>query len=181
MLATPKPRRAKAEMLLTRLGQGDPFDEIARNFSEDRDSTASGGDLGFYPAVFSRGGRYYAAPRGGLAFPRRDLADYSIRPGVSHPTFDFAGTGRAARVFRPARPAVDSRDAAQPQGSTLADGLYRDLAESGGCDELPGATHCGGFWDLVLGRGPHGGQPGGSSLWRLRVAKPAPRRAGRRV
>ena len=44
--------QAKAEMLLARLGRGEPFDEVARNYSEDQDSTASGGDLGFIPQSF---------------------------------------------------------------------------------------------------------------------------------
>jgi peptidyl-prolyl cis-trans isomerase SurA len=41
--------QAKIEMLAQRLQNGDDFAELAQNFSEDADSTASGGDLGFIP------------------------------------------------------------------------------------------------------------------------------------
>jgi peptidyl-prolyl cis-trans isomerase SurA len=41
--------QAKIEMVAQRLQNGEDFAEVAQNFSEDVDSTASGGDLGFIP------------------------------------------------------------------------------------------------------------------------------------
>jgi peptidyl-prolyl cis-trans isomerase SurA len=41
--------QAKIEMIAQRLQNGEDFAEVAQNFSEDADSTASGGDLGFIP------------------------------------------------------------------------------------------------------------------------------------
>jgi peptidyl-prolyl cis-trans isomerase SurA len=41
--------QAKIEMIAQRLQKGDDFAEVAQSLSEDADSTASGGDLGFIP------------------------------------------------------------------------------------------------------------------------------------
>jgi peptidyl-prolyl cis-trans isomerase SurA len=47
--------RAKAEMLLSLLNEGQPFSEVARNYSEDPGSIGNGGDLGFIPQSFLEG------------------------------------------------------------------------------------------------------------------------------
>ncbi len=44
--------RAKAEMLLELLSEGQPFSEVAKNYSEDPGSIGNGGDLGFIPQSF---------------------------------------------------------------------------------------------------------------------------------
>ena len=44
--------QAKAEMLLGLLREGEAFDVVAQNYSEDPDSTGNGGDLGFIPQSF---------------------------------------------------------------------------------------------------------------------------------
>ena len=44
--------QAKAEMLLGLLEEGEAFDVVAQNYSEDPDSTGNGGDLGFIPQSF---------------------------------------------------------------------------------------------------------------------------------
>ena len=46
---TPEQAKQKIEMILSRLKQGEDFAMLAQNFSEDPNSTASGGDMGFIP------------------------------------------------------------------------------------------------------------------------------------
>jgi peptidyl-prolyl cis-trans isomerase SurA len=47
--ATPQEAAAKVEMLVARLKEGAPFSDLAADFSEDPESAARGGDLGFVP------------------------------------------------------------------------------------------------------------------------------------
>jgi len=46
---TPDAARAKVTMLMQRLQEGTPFADLARNYSEDAESTPRGGDLGLVP------------------------------------------------------------------------------------------------------------------------------------
>lgn len=47
--ATPEAAEAKVKMLMERLKAGTPFGELAADFSEDPESAARGGDIGFVP------------------------------------------------------------------------------------------------------------------------------------
>jgi peptidyl-prolyl cis-trans isomerase SurA len=47
--ATPEAAAAKVRMLVERLKTGVPFSDLARDYSEDPESAARGGDLGFVP------------------------------------------------------------------------------------------------------------------------------------
>src|SRR5262245_12511142 len=47
--ATPQAAAAKAKMLMERLKAGDPFNEMAMDYSEDPQSAAQGGDVGLVP------------------------------------------------------------------------------------------------------------------------------------
>ncbi len=46
---TPQTAMSKAQMLMTRLKEGAAFGDLARDFSEDPETAARGGDLGFMP------------------------------------------------------------------------------------------------------------------------------------
>ncbi|MEW6323269.1 MAG: peptidylprolyl isomerase [Acidobacteriota bacterium] len=46
---TPETAQKKAQMLMEKLKGGAPFDELARDYSEDPESAPRGGDLGFMP------------------------------------------------------------------------------------------------------------------------------------
>jgi peptidyl-prolyl cis-trans isomerase SurA len=46
---TPQAAAAKAQMLVERLKSGEPFGDLAREFSEDPETAPRGGDLGFVP------------------------------------------------------------------------------------------------------------------------------------
>jgi peptidyl-prolyl cis-trans isomerase SurA len=52
--ATPEAARTKIAMLMQRLGQGTAFGDLARDYSEDPESTPRGGDLGLVPASVVR-------------------------------------------------------------------------------------------------------------------------------
>jgi peptidyl-prolyl cis-trans isomerase SurA len=47
--ATPEAAAKKADFLMEKLKGGSPFSEVARDYSEDPESTPNGGDLGFVP------------------------------------------------------------------------------------------------------------------------------------
>jgi peptidyl-prolyl cis-trans isomerase SurA len=47
--ASPQAAAAKAQMLMQKLKEGTPFSELATDYSEDGQSSARGGDLGFVP------------------------------------------------------------------------------------------------------------------------------------
>jgi peptidyl-prolyl cis-trans isomerase SurA len=80
--------QAKIEMVAQRLQNGEDFAEVAQNFSEDPDSTASGGDLGFIPQS--------SLERADLTL-RRIVA--SLSPGEISPVIKADGDFRIIRLI----------------------------------------------------------------------------------
>lgn len=106
--------KAKADELLARIKAGASFDEVARNESDDIETSASGGDLGFFPA-------------GKMVKPFEDAAAALKNPGdVAGPVLtDFGYHLIKLEERRPAGilPYADAREALRAEVRSRA---YRD-------------------------------------------------------
>ena len=81
--------QAKAEMLLGLLREGEAFDVVAQNYSEDPDSTGNGGDLGFIPQSFLEEADITLRRVVASLSPGEISPIIRSGPRLSHPAFDF--------------------------------------------------------------------------------------------
>ena len=113
----------KVKMLMDKLNSGADFAQLAMDYSEDMNSAATGGDLGYVPESALN-----------QSDPQLKKLVLGLKPGqVSQPVqserrrsnfeTDHAGVARASRAFRAAGPADHSRHVAQSQGTIVARGV----------------------------------------------------------
>jgi peptidyl-prolyl cis-trans isomerase SurA len=103
--------RQKIQMLQTRLQQGEDFAMLAENFSEDPESTANGGDLGFLPmSAFDK------------SSPEIRKLIQSMQPGQLSPIIPSQGTYRILKMI--SKEPAGQRDLNDPRvQQTIREGL----------------------------------------------------------
>ena len=127
--------KKKVSMLLNRLESGEDFATVAMNYSEQPDTSATGGDLGFIPenSLQSDKQAYDAINRlkPGQFTPPLPAADNGTPPGVRlpHHQADLEGAGRTARTERSAGAAGDSRTVTRPAGAVAEERVLRVAAQ----------------------------------------------------
>ena len=128
--------KKKVSMLLNRLESGEDFATLAMNYSEQPDTSATGGDLGFIPETSLQSDRqaYEAISR---------LKPGQIHPGTAgggrwhdapglrlpHHQADLEGAGGTAGAERSAGAAGDSRAVARPAGTAAEERVLRVAAQ----------------------------------------------------
>ena len=127
--------KKKVSMLLSRLESGEDFATVAMNYSEQPDTSATGGDLGFIPEnslqsdkqayeairPIEAGTVHAATAGGGQRHPP------ALR--LSHHQADLQGAGRTARAERSAGAAGDSRAVARPPRTVAEERVLRVAAQ----------------------------------------------------
>jgi peptidyl-prolyl cis-trans isomerase SurA len=103
--------RKKIQMIEARLHQGDEFSMLAENYSEDPESTPSGGDLGFLPmSAFDK------------SSPEVRKLILSMQPGQVSPIIPSPGAYRILKVI--SKEPAGQRDLNDPRvQQIIRDGL----------------------------------------------------------
>ena len=130
--------RKKIQMIVNRLDSGDDFGTLAMNYSEDAETSGSGGDLGFAPESSLRntdpGTRDAVDQAETRPVQRRDPARQPHEQagcGIPDREIDFEGTGRTARVGRSAGAASHPLPAPRPSRATAQSCVLRSPPRSG--------------------------------------------------
>ena len=133
----------KVKMLTDRLNSGADFAQLAMDYSEDMNSAATGGDLGYVPesALNQSDPQLKKIVLSSQARPSKP-AD-SLKDGVTDFEIDYARIAGAARHWRSPGAANHSRYAAQPQGATAARRVSGHCARRRSRHELPCRTGYG--------------------------------------
>ncbi len=127
----------KVKMLMDRLNSGADFAQLAMDYSEDMNSAATGGDLGYVPEsalnqsdpiIEKNGHGHEARPGQPAAQPER---------GLSHSEIGHARIPRPAQHRRPTSAANDSRHLAQPQRTATPFRISRDRSRRSARPQLP--------------------------------------------
>ena len=130
--------RKKIQMIMNRLDSGDDFGTLAMNYSEDAETSGSGGDLGFAPeSSLAQHRPRHSRCRGQAEtrpVQRPDPArqsDEQAGRGIPDREADFEGAGRTARVGRSAGAASHPLAAPRPPRATAQGRVLRGLARPG--------------------------------------------------
>ncbi len=115
----------KSKMLMDKLNSGADFAQLAMDYSEDPNTAAAGGDLGYIPeSSLNASQTESGAEESGFEFEAGpgEPAD-SVEGQHPHLETGGAGSGRTARRERSAGAADGARHAAEPQGTAAAQRL----------------------------------------------------------
>ncbi len=151
--------RKKIQMIVNRLDSGDDFGTLAMNYSEDAETSGSGGDLGFAPESSLRN----TDPGTRDAVTKLKPGQYSAVIPLANPMnkqvaaipdceADFEGTGGTARVGRSAGAASHPLTAARPARTIAQSCVLRGPARSGPGGELLRAKSAGRQRQRAVGR-----------------------------
>ncbi len=130
--------RKKIQMIVNRLDSGDDFGTLAMNYSEDAETSGSGGDLGFAPESSLHntdpGTRDAVVQAETGPVQRPDPAhqsDEQTSCGISDREADFEGARRTARTGRSASAASHPLSAARPPRAAAEGCVLRSSARPG--------------------------------------------------
>ena len=115
----------KAKMLEDKLNSGADFAQLAMDYSEDPNTAATGGDLGYIPESSLNAPQTDPMLKKRGAEPEAGAGEPADPVEGQHPNFEAGGarSRRTARHQRSAGAADDPRHAAEPQGTVAAQRL----------------------------------------------------------
>ena len=130
--------RKKIQMIMNRLDSGDDFGTLAMNYSEDAETSGSGGDLGFAP----ESSLHNTDPGTRDAVAKLKPGQYSALIPLTNPMnkqvvgypdreADFEGASRTARTGRSASAASHPLSAARPPRAVAEGCVLRSSARPG--------------------------------------------------